>query len=93
VGSLGNPHSSYAELLALVARQKLRPARLVTREIAFGDVTATLERMTRFDMVGFESSRGRLRRRCARSPRRELAFAREESRPRWIAGNATLTRV
>ena len=54
VGSLGNPHPKYAELLALVARQKLRPARLVTREIALGDVTDTLERMTRFDTVGFE---------------------------------------
>jgi D-arabinose 1-dehydrogenase-like Zn-dependent alcohol dehydrogenase len=31
VGSLGNPQPKYAELLALVARRKLRPARLVTR--------------------------------------------------------------
>lgn len=54
VGSLGNPHPKYAELLALVARQKLRPARLVTREIALDDVNDTLERMTRFDTVGFE---------------------------------------
>lgn len=54
VGSLGNPHPNYAELLALVARQKLRPGRLVTREIALDDVTDTLERMTRFDTVGFE---------------------------------------
>jgi hypothetical protein len=29
-------------------------SRLVTREIPFGDVTDTLERMTRFDTVGFE---------------------------------------
>jgi D-arabinose 1-dehydrogenase-like Zn-dependent alcohol dehydrogenase len=54
VGSLGNPHPRYSELLALVARQQLRPARLVTRQIAFADVTDTLERMTRFDTVGFE---------------------------------------
>jgi len=54
VGSLGNPHPKYAELLALVARQKLHPARLVTREIALGDVTGTLERMTRFETAGFE---------------------------------------
>jgi D-arabinose 1-dehydrogenase-like Zn-dependent alcohol dehydrogenase len=53
-GSLGNPHPNYAELLALVARKKLHPARLVTREIAIGDVTDTLERMTRFETVGFE---------------------------------------
>ena len=54
MGSLGNPQPNYAELLALVRRQKLNPARLVTREIALGDVTDTLERMTRFDTVGFE---------------------------------------
>jgi propanol-preferring alcohol dehydrogenase len=54
VGSLGNPHPKYAELLVLIARQKLQPARLVTREIALGEVTDTLERMTRFDTVGFE---------------------------------------
>ncbi len=53
-GSLGNPHPRYAELLALVARQKLRPARLVTREIALADVSDTLDRMTRFETVGFE---------------------------------------
>ncbi len=47
VGSLGNPHPKYAELLALVAHQKLRPARLVTREIALEDVNDTLQRMTR----------------------------------------------
>jgi D-arabinose 1-dehydrogenase-like Zn-dependent alcohol dehydrogenase len=54
VGSLGNPPPNYAQLLALVARQKLHPARLVTREISLSDVTNTLERMTRFDTVGFE---------------------------------------
>jgi D-arabinose 1-dehydrogenase-like Zn-dependent alcohol dehydrogenase len=54
VGSKGNPHPNYAELLTLVARRKLNPARLVTREIALSDVTDTLERMTRFETVGFE---------------------------------------
>jgi propanol-preferring alcohol dehydrogenase len=54
VGSLGNPHPKYAELLQLVAQKKLWPARLVTRQIALADVTDTLERMTRFDTVGFE---------------------------------------
>lgn len=54
VGSKGNPQPDYAELLALVARQKLNPARLVTRQIALGDVTDTLQRMTRFETVGFE---------------------------------------
>jgi len=54
VGSLGNPHPKYADLLALVAREKLRPARLVTREVSLDNVTDTLQRMTRFDTVGFE---------------------------------------
>lgn len=30
------------------------PGKLVTRQIALSDVTDTLERMTRFDTVGFE---------------------------------------
>ena len=54
VGSKGNPHPNYDELLPLVARGKLNPARLVTRQIALGDVTDTLQRMTRFETVGFE---------------------------------------
>lgn len=54
VGSKGNPQPNYAELLALVAQRKLNPARLVTRQIALSDVSDTLERMTRFDTVGFE---------------------------------------
>jgi D-arabinose 1-dehydrogenase-like Zn-dependent alcohol dehydrogenase len=54
VGSLGNPHPKDAELLALVVHEKLHPARLVTRKISLDDVTDTLQRMTRFDTVGFE---------------------------------------
>lgn len=54
VGSLGNPNPKYAELLALVARGKLDPARLVTRQVGLGDITDTLQRMTTFDTVGFE---------------------------------------
>ncbi len=53
-GVEGNPHPNYDELLPLVARGKLNPARLVTRQIALGDVTDTLQRMTRFETVGFE---------------------------------------
>lgn len=34
VGSLGNPHHKYAELLALIASGKLDPSRLVTLEIS-----------------------------------------------------------
>ena len=54
VGSKGNPHPNYAELLPLVARRKLNLARLVTRQVALSDVTDTLVRMTRFETVGFE---------------------------------------
>jgi D-arabinose 1-dehydrogenase-like Zn-dependent alcohol dehydrogenase len=54
VGSLGNSHPKYAELLTLVAREKLTLARLVTRELSLDDVTDTLERMPCFDTVGFE---------------------------------------
>lgn len=53
-GVEGQSAPNYDELLALVTRQKLNPARLVTRQIALGDVTDTLERMTRFETVGFE---------------------------------------
>lgn len=38
----GNPHPRYSELLELVARQKLRPSRLITREISLNEVTDTL---------------------------------------------------
>jgi len=54
VGSLGNPHPRYDELLALIAQQKLHPARLVTRQISLNDVNDTLARMSRFETVGFE---------------------------------------
>jgi propanol-preferring alcohol dehydrogenase len=54
VGSLGNPQPNYSELLGLVAKGKLNPARLVTRQVALEDVTDTLQRMSRFDTIGFE---------------------------------------
>ena len=54
VGSLGNPQPDYADLLALVARDKLAPARLVSRQISLDEVTDTLSRMDRFDTEGFE---------------------------------------
>ena len=54
VGSKGDSHANYDELLPLVARGKRNPARLVTRQIALRDVTDTLQRMTRFETVGFE---------------------------------------
>ncbi|TMB48564.1 MAG: hypothetical protein E6J60_14270 [Deltaproteobacteria bacterium] len=54
VGSKGDSHANYDELLPLVARGKRNPARLVTRQIALRDVTDTLQRMTRFETFGFE---------------------------------------
>ena len=35
------------------SREKSKPARLVSRELSLDDVSDTLERMTRFDTVGF----------------------------------------
>jgi len=54
VGSLGNPQPKYAELMELVARKKLQPARLVTKEISLKDVNDTLKRMDDYDTLGFE---------------------------------------
>ncbi|GIM47903.1 alcohol dehydrogenase [Collibacillus ludicampi] len=53
VGSLGNPHSAYDGLLALIARGKLNPKSLVTREIALDDVSSVLDDMTNFKTFGF----------------------------------------
>lgn len=55
VGSYGNPHPKYADLLTLIVREKLRAARLVMREVALDDVTNMLERMTRFETADFEA--------------------------------------
>lgn len=53
VGSLGNPHPKYAELLALVERGRLNPKALVTREVALEEASNVLQAMTDFKTIGF----------------------------------------
>jgi propanol-preferring alcohol dehydrogenase len=53
VGSVGNPHVHYPELLALVERGRFHPASLITREIALADVNEVIEAMTSFQTIGF----------------------------------------
>jgi alcohol dehydrogenase, propanol-preferring len=52
-GSVGNPHSKYPELLAMVQRGKLNPKSLITREVALEEVNDVIEAMTDFKTVGF----------------------------------------
>ncbi|UPJ84369.1 alcohol dehydrogenase catalytic domain-containing protein [Bradyrhizobium sp. 183] len=53
VGSLGNPHSSFPELLSLVASGRLKPSALVSRKVALTDVSDVLEEMDRFATSGY----------------------------------------
>lgn len=53
VGSLGNPRSEYDGLLSLIARGKLNPKSLVSREVALDDVSVILDDMTNYKTFGF----------------------------------------
>lgn len=53
VGSVGNPHVHYPELLALVERGRFNPKSLITREIALSEVNDVIEAMTGFQTIGF----------------------------------------
>ncbi|SFH78336.1 alcohol dehydrogenase catalytic domain-containing protein [Albimonas pacifica] len=53
VGTLGNPHADYPELLRLVDSGKLQPSRLITEEVALGDVQSIFDRMPTFETEGF----------------------------------------
>ena len=53
VGSVGNPHTKYPELLAMVQRGHLDPKSLITREVSLSEVTGVIEDMTDFRTVGF----------------------------------------
>lgn len=52
VGSLGNPHSDYDELLTLVSQGRLNPRSLVEREVTIHDVNEVFENMTNFKTKG-----------------------------------------
>ncbi|MDQ0191478.1 zinc-dependent alcohol dehydrogenase family protein [Alicyclobacillus cycloheptanicus] len=53
MGSLGNPHSSYAGLLSLVAEGRLNPKSLVESEVELTEVNNIFDKMTRFETRGF----------------------------------------
>lgn len=53
VGSLGNPHPDYPELLGLVSAGKLNPKRLVEGEVGLKDVSSVFDNMTNYKTKGF----------------------------------------
>jgi propanol-preferring alcohol dehydrogenase len=53
VGTLGNPHSDYPELLRLVDSGKLQPGKLITEEVALNDVQSVFDRIPSFETEGF----------------------------------------
>jgi D-arabinose 1-dehydrogenase-like Zn-dependent alcohol dehydrogenase len=52
-GSLGNPHWSYEMLLKLVGQGRLKPQRLVTRQVKLSDVESVLIEMENFHTMGY----------------------------------------
>lgn len=54
IGSNGNPHSHYRELLRQVRRGTLRPQDLVTRQVGLEQVGDVLASMGDFETVGYE---------------------------------------
>jgi D-arabinose 1-dehydrogenase-like Zn-dependent alcohol dehydrogenase len=53
IGTLGNPHGDYPELLGLVGNGKLQPSKLLDREVALEDVQSVFNQMPKFDTNGF----------------------------------------
>ncbi len=53
VGTLGNPHSDFPELLQLVDSGKLEPSKLISEEVALKDVQSVFDRMPSFETEGF----------------------------------------
>jgi propanol-preferring alcohol dehydrogenase len=53
VGSVGNPHIHLPALLGLVGENRLDPAGLISERVALEGAQSVLERMTRFDTIGF----------------------------------------
>jgi D-arabinose 1-dehydrogenase-like Zn-dependent alcohol dehydrogenase len=53
IGSLGNPHSTFPELLNLVASGRLKPGALVTQKINITEVSSVLLDMDRFATSGY----------------------------------------
>ena len=53
IGSQGNPHWAYSNLLTLVAQGRLRPDRLISREVKLGDVESVLHDMDTYKTSGY----------------------------------------
>jgi D-arabinose 1-dehydrogenase-like Zn-dependent alcohol dehydrogenase len=53
IGSVGNPHSSFPELLDLVAIGRLKPSALVSRKVTLADVSGVLVEMDRYATSGY----------------------------------------
>lgn len=53
VGTLGNPHADYPELLRLVDSGKLQPSKLITEEVGLEDVQSVFDRLVTFETEGF----------------------------------------
>lgn len=53
IGSVGNPHVHLPALLSLVADKRLDPAGLISERVPLEQSHDVLERMTKFDTIGF----------------------------------------
>ena len=53
IGSLGNPHWAYQNLMSLVAQRRLRPEKLISRQIRLGEVESILRDMDTFKTSGY----------------------------------------
>jgi threonine dehydrogenase-like Zn-dependent dehydrogenase len=53
IGTLGNPHSEYPDLLRLVNDGKLAPSRHIESEVGLGDIQGVFARMETFETNGF----------------------------------------
>lgn len=53
IGSLGNPHSTFPELLNLVAAKRLKPSALVSRTVNVNETNSVLEEMGNFGTSGY----------------------------------------
>ena len=53
VGSLGNPHGAYPDLLKLVDSGRLRPSEIISEEVGLKDVQSVFDRLPSFDTDGF----------------------------------------
>ncbi len=53
MGTLGNPHGDYGDLLQLVDSGRLQPSKLIGEEVALRDVQSVFDRLPKFETEGF----------------------------------------